>query len=60
MQYYKVRVRIRRLNDYDDAYEYTEYTPVYANTAEEAANSIIIQKKVKKEDIREVSFEQMY
>jgi hypothetical protein len=59
MQFYKVIVRIRKL-DNCDAYEQKEYGTVYANTAEEAAGSIVTQKKVKLEDIVAVQYEEMY
>jgi hypothetical protein len=58
-QYYRVVVRTRKLNGFD-AYEEVEYSPVYAGSSEDAANSVVLQKKVKKEQIVTVSYENMY
>jgi len=59
-EYYRVVVRIRKLEGYENVFEEKEFTPVYAQSPEDAVNSVIVQKKVKKEDILSVSSEQMY
>jgi hypothetical protein len=60
MQFYRVVVRVKKLNGYDNAYEETEFYPVYANSPEDAANSVCMQKKRKKEDVVAVSYEEAY
>lgn len=59
-EYYRVVVRIRKLEGFDNVFEEKEFTPVYAANAEDAATSVVVQKKVKKEQILSVSSEQMY
>lgn len=58
-EYYRVCVKVKRLTGFE-VDEIKEYYPVYAATPEDAANSVIIQKAVKKEQIISVSCEQMY
>jgi hypothetical protein len=59
MQFYRVIVRVRKLNGYE-AFEEKEFYPVYAKTPEDAVGSVIEQKKVKKEDIIGVRYEEAY
>jgi|PlaIllAssembly_1097288.scaffolds.fasta_scaffold03702_5 hypothetical protein len=59
MEHFRVIVKVRKLNGFD-AFELLEYYPVYANTAEDAAASIVGEKKVNKEDIVSVNYEHMY
>jgi len=58
-QFFRVIVRGEKLKDYD-AYEEAEFYPVYAESANAAANSVVIQKKVKKENVIAVRYETMY
>jgi hypothetical protein len=60
MQFYRVVARVKKLDGYDNAYEETEFYPVYAQTPEDAANSVVMEKKRKKEDVISVSYEEAY
>jgi hypothetical protein len=51
MQYYKVTVRLGLVEGLDYVYEQVVYTDVYSGSAKDAVDSVVVQKKVKREDI---------
>jgi len=60
MQMYKVVVNVGTVEDNDDIPVDMVYNDIYANSAKDAVDSIVVQKGVKKEDIVSVQTEAAY
>lgn len=60
MQMYKVIVNVGTVEDNDDIPVDMVYNDIYANSAKDAVDSIVVQKGVKKEDIVSVQTEAAY
>lgn len=57
---YQVVVKKRKLEGFDDVYEEAIYI-VYADKAEDAANSVVTQKKAKsRKEIKAVIYQDLY
>ena len=59
MEYFKVIVKVKAMEGFKGAFEEHVYE-VYSNSAEEAANSVCIQKKVEPKNIKGVQVERRY
>lgn len=60
MQMYKVVVNVGTVEDNDDIPVDMVYNDIYANSAKDAVDSIVVQKGVKKENIVSVQTEAAY